>query len=110
MGGAARSALYAAAFAIQAANMRAAGNHVIQSTGAGITKKLQRNVWNKQPHGVGPWIVVPMNVHDEVNVPVKKGHEEAVAVTVNETVESFRPLVPLIEMKWKSGIPSWADK
>ena len=39
-----RSSLFGAAFQVQAANMRAAGNHVIQSAGATLTKGLQRKI------------------------------------------------------------------
>ena len=43
-GGAVSSALYGAAFSMQAANMRAAANHEIQSPGAEITKHVQRKI------------------------------------------------------------------
>jgi DNA polymerase family A len=110
VGGAVRSALFGAAFAIQAAAMRAAANHVIQSSGATITKKLQRNVWDHQPHGVHPWVVVPMNIHDEILCPCKPEIAEAVQKTVYDTIETFRPQVPLIKMEWKIGMKSWAEK
>ena len=110
VGGAVSSALYAAAFAIQAANMRAAANHVIQSSGATITKKVQRQIWGIQPHGVHPWRVVPCNVHDEIMCPAKPEYTEQVEETVNETVESFRPKVPLIQIGWDSDLDSWAGK
>lgn len=110
VGGACSSALYGAAFQIQAANMRAAANHVIQSSGATITKKVQRNIWEVQPHGVNEWRVVPCNVHDEIMAPVKPGYEDEVATTVNETVESFRPRVPLIQIGWDNNLASWAGK
>jgi hypothetical protein len=64
--GAVRSALYAAAFALQASNMRAAANHEIQSFGALITKRVQRKIWDLQPPGVLEWLVQPLNVHDEI--------------------------------------------
>src|SRR4029079_19641999 len=47
-GGAVASALYGAAFQSQAANMRAAANHEIQSPGGQITKDVQRRIWNLQ--------------------------------------------------------------
>ena len=110
VGGATRSALFGAAFAIQAAAMRAAANHVIQSSGATITKKVQRRVWDFQPCGVHPWMVVPCNIHDEVLAPCRPEIAEAVQAAVYATIETFRPQVPLIAMTWKIGMKSWAEK
>lgn len=108
--GAVQSALYASAFGIQAANMRAAANHEIQSSGAQATKRVQRRVWDLQPAGVGPWKVQPMNIHDEVLCPTAPDMTEKVQERVVETVESFRPRVPLISMEWKNGMKNWAEK
>lgn len=107
--GAVRSALFAAAFQLQAANMRAANNHIIQSAGATITKSVQRKVWDIQPAGINPWIVQPCNIHDEILVPTALGYEKIVDDVVNGAVESFRPKVPLIEMEFKA-MNTWADK
>ena len=95
-GGATQSALYGAAFQIQARNLRAAGNHQIQSSGAHICKRLQRTIWDQQPAGVHPWKVQPLNVHDEVLCPT----DEPLADVVAGVVESFRGDVPLISMDW----------
>lgn len=107
-GGAVQSALFGAAFAMQAANMRAAANHEIQSPGAEITKAVQRHTWDLQPAGVHEFIVLCMNVHDEVAcvnlIPDK------VAEAVRESVESFRSHVPLIGMDWVKRANNWADK
>jgi DNA polymerase I-like protein with 3'-5' exonuclease and polymerase domains len=106
------SAIYSAAFQLQAANMRAAANHVIQSTGAQITKKVQRDIWDIQPAGVHEWIVQPCNVHDEIicvvsnKYPFAKGLVKGV---VDRSVEGFRGKIPLIKLEWKQGL-SWADK
>ncbi len=108
--GAVQTALYAAAFAIQGSNLRAAANHEIQSTGAGITKEVQRAVWNLQPSGVYLWQVLPFNVHDEVLTPCKPELVDKIDEVVSETVESFRSVVPLIKMVWKKGLTSWAGK
>jgi hypothetical protein len=108
--GALRSALFAAAFAQQAANMRAAANHVIQSSGAQITKRVQRNVWDIQPGGINLWRVQPINIHDEVLSPTHPDFIDQVKQVVDQTVESFREKVPLIKMEWKSHLSSWADK
>ena len=108
--GATASALYGAAFAIQGSAMRAAANHRIQSTGAEITKKLQANIWQLQPCGVHPWRVIPMNAHDEVLVASLPGCEQEVKRVADETVESYRSVVPLLKMHWKVGMKSWAEK
>jgi len=108
--GAAMSALFAAAFALQSANMRAAGNHVIQSSGAHITKQVQKNIWDLQPSGVGEWIVQPMNIHDEIMCPTHPDHVGTITKVVSDTVEEFRPKVPLIEIDWGNDLNSWADK
>lgn len=105
--GAVHSALYSAAFQLQAANMRAALNHVIQSTGAEICKELQKAIWDKQPVGIHPWVVQPANFHDEVMV-VHNGVE--LRDTVNEVIEKFRDVVPLLSITWKENLKNWGDK
>lgn len=110
VGGAVRSALFGAAFAIQAAAMRAAANHVIQSSGATITKRVQRRVWDFQPTGVHKWMVIPCNIHDEILTPCRPEIAEAVKAAVYDTIEGFRQQVPLISMEWKIGMRSWAEK
>lgn len=109
-GGAVQSALYGSAFAIQAANMRAAANHEIQSPGAEITKAVQRSIWNLQPVGVHDFLVAPMNVHDEVLCVNQPSMIEQVAEAVTQSVESFRPNVPLIGMDWCKFAQTWASK
>ena len=108
--GAVSSALYGAAFQIQAANIRAANNHLIQSPGAVITKDLQRQIWDLQPHGVHTWIVAPINVHDEVLSVTAPEAIDAVTETVVRVVESYRDRVPLIGMSWVTGMENWAGK
>lgn len=109
-GGACQSALYGAAFGLQGSNMRAAANHIIQSTGAGITKRLQRRIWDHQPAGISEFVVAPLNVHDEVMSVDAPGVSDAVTKTVRETVEEFRPIVPLIAIDWSQQILTWASK
>lgn len=106
--GAVRSAVFAAAFAMQAANMRAAANHVIQSSGATLTKMLQRRLWDLQPHGVHEFIVIPMNVHDEIMCPVKGNLN--VQPIVEKFIDDVKPKVPLIKIEWHNGMRSWAEK
>jgi DNA polymerase I-like protein with 3'-5' exonuclease and polymerase domains len=108
--GAARSAVYGAAFGLQANNFRAAANHLIQSSGATLTKGLQVKVWAHQPTGIHEFIVLPLQIHDEIMCPVKHGYEDAVAKTVNDEVARITELVPLCRMKWVIGMKSWAEK
>ncbi len=108
--GALRSALFGSAFQIQAANMRAAGNHVIQSSGATTTKKLQRQIWDHQPVGIVDWKVQPMNVHDEVMVPTHPTYINRVKKTVDDFMVELKKSVPLAEIEWESHLKSWADK
>lgn len=109
IGGAVQSALFGTAFQIQASNMRAAANHEIQSSGAGITKCVQRKVWDVQPHGVSDWMVQPMNVHDAIYTATHPDVEDRVSKAVFEAVESFRPKVPLIEFDYKR-MKDWSTK
>jgi hypothetical protein len=108
--GACRSAMFAAAFAIQASNMRAAANHRIQSSGAQITKAVQRKIWDIQPIGVSQWVVQPLNIHDEIHVVQRPETVDQVAAIVDKEVESYREQVPLIKMEWTKEEQSWADK
>lgn len=106
--GATCSALYGAAFSIQGSNVRSACNHEIQSPGGDITKDVQRKIWNLQPIGVGPLLVAPFNVHDEVLCVNHPDYTDRIAVIVNDAVENYREQVPLIAMKWYKEMSNWA--
>ena len=108
--GAVASALYGSAFQMQAANMRAAANHEIQSPGAEITKAVQREVWDLQPVGIHEFVVAPMNVHDEIICVNQPSMTDQVAETIRGGVERFREKVPLIGMEWVRRAPNWASK
>ena len=108
--GALRSALFAAAFALMSANVRAAGNHVIQSTGAEINKNLQSKIWELQPIGIHEWIVQPLNVHDEVMAPVKPEFSDKLKNLTEEFVKSNLGLIPLLKIEWSQNLDSWAGK
>lgn len=108
--GAIQSALYAAAFTLQAANMRAAGNHIIQGSGAQITKRLERNIWDMQPHGVNKWLVQPMNEHDEIMCPCVYLRVSDLNEIVKNTVKSFTDKVSLLAIDWHNDMESWAEK
>lgn len=108
--GAVRSALFGAAFALQAANMRAAANHVIQSSGAEKTKELQVRIWIIQPKGINRWRVQPANIHDELLAPTHPDYIEEEKKIVDDFIEETKSFIPLIAMEWKSHLTSWADK
>jgi len=108
--GAVRSAIFGAGFNIQSANTRAAINHRIQSTGAEITKRTQRKIWDLQPSGIHKWCVQVLNIHDEIMTPCLPEYVEKVNRVVHDTVESYRPIIPLISIDWSDSLGSWADK
>ncbi len=109
-GGAVQSALYGGAFQIQAGAMRAAANHDIQSSGATVTKLVQRRLWDVQPPGIGPWLVQPLNIHDEIECPCVPSVAGRVKEVVQTVVKEVRAKVPLIKMDWGIGLKTWADK
>ena len=108
--GAVRSALFAAAFALQAANMRAAGNHRIQSSGGQITKMLQRELWELQPCGIAAWRIQPLNVHDEIMAPHHPSITNDITNIVDDFITKMKPKVPLIDIDWSRRLKSWAEK
>jgi len=108
--GAVSSALYGAAFAIQSTNVRAAGNHLIQSIGAQVTKDVQRHIWDLQPTGFNEWCVAPMNIHDEVMVVNKPEYIDKVVDVVRDRVAHYRKYIPLIGMDWVKEMKNWSQK
>lgn len=104
-----RSALYGAAFGLQNACIRQAANHRIQSTGAIITKEIQRTIWDFQPVGFHPWLVRPFQVHDEIQCPVAPHMKSVVTTAVMKRVEDYRPLIPLIGIDF-GELKCWSDK
>lgn len=104
-----RSALYGAAFGLQNACIRQAANHRIQSTGAIITKEIQRTIWDFQPVGFHPWLVRPFQVHDEIQCPIQPHMKSVVTTAVMARVESYRPLIPLIGIDF-GELKCWSDK
>ena len=108
--GAVQSALFGAAFTVQGAVARAALNHRIQSSGAQITKYLQRRLWDLQPSGINDWLIRVFQVHDECETVSKPELVEDIKKVVENVIEEYRPRVPLIKMEWKSPLKSWADK
>jgi hypothetical protein len=110
VGGAVRSALFAAAFQIQAHNMRAAANHEIQSTGATLTKRLQARMWSVQPYGCKPWQIAPFNIHDEIMAPCREEHQATLQRIVREFIVEHKKLIPLIKMDFALNMNNWSEK
>lgn len=108
--GALMSALIATAFGIQGSIMRAAANHVIQSTGAELTKMLQVRLWTLQPAGAHPWRIQPMNVHDEIMAPMLKELIPQVKEIINIFIKEYNKMVPLLAIDWSYDMQTWADK
>jgi hypothetical protein len=107
--GATQSSLYGAAFTIQGACARAAINHEIQGTGSGLTKKLQCKLWANQPSGIHPFVVLPMNIHDEVLCPVLDGKGAEIKEQVDSFIKEHQSLIPMLEMNW-GPMNTWANK
>lgn len=97
------SARLGAILNIQSAVFRAAGNHIVQSSGAQMTKKLMGAIWKRKK-------VALMNVHDEVNISPEYSDEyEEIKKIVEEFLESQRSLIPTLSMSWDK-MSVWADK
>lgn len=106
-----RSALFGCLLGLQARIIRVAGNLKIQSPGGEITKIVQERIWDiYQPIGVHPWVVRPMNVHDEIICVHKPEIAHEIGITVQDCVHQLKKHVPLLEIKWKEGMKSWAEK
>ena len=107
--GAIRSALYAACCGIQAANARAAANHLIQSAGAQKCKELQRRLWELQPVGVCEWIIQLLNIHDEIMAPCTPEVVPETKRIVRCFIDGLQQTVPLADMEW-DVLKNWAEK
>lgn len=108
--GAMQSAIYAAAFSLQSAVIRAASNHEIQSPGGEITKLLQAEIWKIQPVGITKWLVMPMNIHDELQCPVVPAQQTILKQIVIDFVNKYKKYVTLLKIDWKQNLKSWGDK
>lgn len=108
--GAIRSAIYAAAFAIQAANMRAAANHEIQSPEATQIKMCQRRIWDVQPYGINEWLVQSLSIHDELFAVTAKSVVQTVETIVNDFIIELKKDFPLMDMTWHINMVSWEEK
>lgn len=110
VGGAVSSALYGAAYGVQGSNIRAAGNHEIQSTGSTGTKKMQRKIWDLQPPGYHPILVKVYNSHDEIECVRRPEMKDAVKAAVDSVISEIKTKIPLVAMEWKQGMKNWSEK
>lgn len=106
--GATQTAIYGASFRIQQKNMAAAANNEIQATGAEITKRLQYNIYTLQPKGVHEYVVIPINIHDEVLVVNKE--PEMIRMLVDLSVKDMKKDIPLLSITWKERLGNWGEK
>jgi hypothetical protein len=105
------SGLYgAAANSIQGGVIRAALNHIIQSTGNHLTVGLQSAVWTLQPVGIAPFVLSLMSIHDEICVVSDENMVDEVANVVYTCIKEQQVRVPLLAMEWMSHATSWAGK
>lgn len=105
--GATQSAIYATCFAMQADNLRSAGNHYIQSPGATVTKLIQWKLLNLQPIGIDEFKIKLYNVHDEL-LAVNKD-KNLVTEIVQKEVALLRHVIPLLDIDWKDDVSSWGE-
>lgn len=110
IGGCISSALYGAAFSIQNKIIRAANNHVIQSTGRELTVGMQAEVWKLQPQGIHPFKLTLMSIHDELAVVSKPELVDTITETIRDKVEQQRKYVPLTAIDWYTHNHSWEEK
>lgn len=108
--GAVVSALYALAFNLNSAVIRAGINHRIQSPGGQATKLLQSKIWEIQPVGINDWYVMPLNIHDEIECPTLPVVIEKVKIVVDNCVKELSKHIPLVKMEWKTNLKNWGEK
>jgi hypothetical protein len=51
-----------------------------------------------------------LNEHDEIMSPCVPDKIEQLNTIVNNTVEFFRPYVPMLSIEWHNNMESWAAK
>jgi DNA polymerase I-like protein with 3'-5' exonuclease and polymerase domains len=98
-----RSACLGASIAIQQAVARQAGNFLIQSVGANLTKLLMERIWKTT-------YIPLMNIHDEIQVP--EGFENLfplVKKVVDSFIDEYKSVIPSLEMDYKRT-KNWGEK
>jgi hypothetical protein len=108
--GAVCSAIFGAAKQMEARMKRQAGNCIMQSSGAMYCKDLQVRQWDAaQPHGIHPWQIVLLNIHDEIDGALRR--MVSVLSVTKAALREYAEKVPLVKMQWQeTGVNSWADK
>lgn len=97
------SARFGATMGIQQAVYRMGGNHIVQSTGADLTKRFMATLWKK-------YKIPMMNIHDEIIVP--GGYEHLyndIQATIKELLAEYKSLIPTLNMDWNQ-MAKWSDK
>lgn len=108
--GAIKTALFAAAFNIQAKNMRAAVNHIVQGAGAHMTKRFQAMLNEIQPPGVHPYYIRLLQVHDELMaVCLNEEIAEETRLVRDQFIRTYREYVELLDWEW-DYLDDWSDK
>lgn len=108
--GAVQSALYGCCYSIQNQIIRASNNHVIQSTGRHLTVGMQSYLWQLQPHGIHPFELTLMSIHDELAVCSPEELVEKIKERVIQKVARQREHVPLTSIEWFTNNANWAEK
>jgi len=108
--GAISSALYGACFSIQNKIIRAANNHVIQSTGRELTIGTQAAIWETQPQGIHDYKLTLMSVHDEIAAVSAAEIVKEIEQRIEDKVAEQVKYVPLTSIEWFTGNKSWAEK
>ena len=103
------SAMFGAVMSLQGSIIRAALNHLIQSSGRTITLGLQHRIWQLQPVGINPWRVCLMSVHDEVAVATNPEDASAVLSEVQDKLRDQCKTVPLLVLDWATNLNHWYD-
>lgn len=108
--GAISSALYGACYSIQNKIIRAANNHVIQSTGRELTIGTQAAVWDTQPQGIHPYRLTLMSIHDELAVVSTPEAVKEIEQRIQDKVSEQVKMVELTSIQWFTGNESWSEK
>jgi hypothetical protein len=103
------SAMFGAVMSLQGSIIRAALNHLIQSSGRTITLGLQHDLWKLQPCGIRPWRICLMSVHDEIAAASKPEDAPVILSVVQNKLRDQCKTVPLLVLDWATNLNHWYD-
>jgi hypothetical protein len=109
-GGVIMSAIFGAMFSMSGAMVRQSNNHQIQSTGAGLIKRLQRRFWEIQPVGMHRWENQVYQCHDELICITREEHIPTILEIKDNFIKEYRSIAPLLDFDWTEKLETWADK